>query len=75
VSRVRELELFRDIVDGEIRAALAELGERPLREVLDEAGLLEGVRRIALGAVEPGVVALARSDGFGEWLDRVLAAS
>jgi hypothetical protein len=75
VSHVRDLPFFRDILVGEIQAVLAELGTRPLRDVLDEMGLLEGVRTLALGAVEPGLVELVRSDAFGDWLDRLLAQS
>jgi hypothetical protein len=75
VSHVRDLPFFRDILAGEIRAVLAELGARSLRDVLDEMGLLEGVRRVALDAAEPGLVALLESDNFGDWLERLLAQS
>jgi hypothetical protein len=73
VSHVRELPFFRDILAGEIQAVLAELGARSLREVLEEMGALEGVRRLALAAVEPGLVELVRAEAFGDWLDRLLA--
>ena len=75
VSHVRDLPFFRDILAGEIRAVLAELGARSLRDLLDEMGLLEGVRKLALGAVEPGLVELMGQDAFGEWLDRLLVQS
>jgi hypothetical protein len=73
VARVGERPFFRDILEGEIRAALAELGDRPLRELLEEMGLLEGTRKLAIGAAEPGLAALARTDAFCDWLDRLLA--
>jgi hypothetical protein len=75
VSHVRDLPFFRDILAGEIQAVLAELGARSLREVLDEMGLLEGVQKLALGAIEPAIAELARSRAFGDWLDRLLAQS
>ena len=52
-----------------------ELGARSLRDVLDEMGLLEGVQKLAIEAVEPGLVALVRAESFGDWLDRLLAQS
>jgi hypothetical protein len=75
VSHVRDIPFFRDILAGEIQAVLAELGARSLRDVLDEMGLLDGVRKLALGAVEPGLVQLVRTDAFGDWLERLLARS
>lgn len=75
VSHVRDLAFFQDIVAGEIQAVLADLGARSLRDVLDEMGVLEGVRKLALGAVEPGFVELLRTDALGDWLDRLLAQS
>jgi hypothetical protein len=75
VSHVRDLQFFRDILTGEIQAALAEVGARSLRDLLDEMGLLDGVRKVALDAVEPGLVDLVRTDAFGDWLDRILAQS
>jgi uncharacterized protein with ATP-grasp and redox domains len=44
-------------------------------DVLEEMGLLEGVRKLAIGAVEPGLVELMRADAFGGWLDRLLDQS
>ncbi len=75
VSHVRGIPFFRDILAGEIQAVLAELGARSLRDVLDEMGLFDGVRKLALGAVEPGLVELVRTDAFGDWLERLLAQS
>jgi hypothetical protein len=75
VSHVRDLPFFRDILAGEIQAVLAELGARSLRDLLDEMGLLEGVQKLALGAIEPGLAELARTRAFGDWLDRLLAQS
>jgi hypothetical protein len=73
VAHVRDLPFFQDILAGEIQSVLAEIGGRSLRDVLEEMGLLEGVQKVAIGAVEPGLVALARGEAFGDWLDRVLA--
>jgi hypothetical protein len=75
VSHVRELPFFRAILAGEIQAVLAELGSRSLRDLLAEMGLLEGVRKLAIEAVEPGLVDLVRTEAFGDWLDRLLAQS
>jgi hypothetical protein len=75
VSHVRDLPFFRDILAGEIQAVLDEIGARSLRDVLEEHGLLEGVRKLAIGAVEPGLVDLVRGEAFGDWLDRLLAQS
>jgi hypothetical protein len=75
VSHVRDLPFFRDILAGEIQAVLTELGARSLRGLLEEMGLLDGVRKLAIGAVEPGLVDLVRSEAFGDWLDRLLAQS
>jgi hypothetical protein len=75
VSRTRDLTLFSDLLAGEVRAVLAEIGGRPVRDVLEEANLLEGVRALARAAVEPGVVDLVRGEAFGAWLDELLAES
>jgi hypothetical protein len=75
VSHTRELTLFRDIVAGEIQATLTELGARSLREVLEEARLLEPVRAVAVATIDPALADLARSEAFGGWLDRLLAQS
>ncbi len=75
VSHVRDLPFFRDILAGEIQAVLAELGARSLRDVLEEMGILEGARKLAIGAVEPGLVDLVRTEAFGGWLERLLTES
>jgi hypothetical protein len=75
VSHVRDLPFFHDILAGEIQAVLAEVGARSLRDVLDEMGLLEGIQKLAIEGIEPGLVALVRGEAFGAWLDRLLAQS
>jgi hypothetical protein len=75
VAHVKDHGFFRDILAGEIQAVLTELGARSLHDVLAEMGQLEAFRKVATGAVEPGLVALIKTDGFGDWLDRVLAQS
>jgi hypothetical protein len=75
VSHTRELQLFRDILEGELRATLEQLGTRSLADVLAEAHLLEPVRGLALAAVEPAIVDLVKTDGFAQWLEKLLASS
>jgi hypothetical protein len=67
--------LFRDALQAELKAVLDEIGQRTLADLLAEAGLLEGVEGLAIRATEPGLVALFRSEPFGDFLDRLLAAS
>jgi hypothetical protein len=74
LSHTRELRLFRDILAGEIQAALEQLGARSLADVLAETQLLEPARALALAAVEPAVVGLVKTDAFGRWLESLLAA-
>jgi hypothetical protein len=66
---------FAAVLEQEIAGVFAELEQRSLRELLSEAGLLDSVRAQILGAVEPGLTTLVKSDGFGAWLDQLLAAS
>lgn len=66
---------FREILEAEVAAVLAAIGERSLRELLEEAGLLEEARALTLRAAAPAVRALAASDAFGAWLDRLLEQS
>ncbi len=66
---------FRAILEAEIAEALSVVGARSLAELLSEAGLLEEARGLTVRAVAPGVKALAASDAFGSWLDRLLEES
>jgi hypothetical protein len=75
VAHTAETSLLRDALQAEVKAVLAEIGQRPLAEVLAEAGLLEGVQGLAIRATEPGLLALVRSAEFADFLDRLLAAS
>lgn len=63
---------FRDILEAEVAAVLAEIGERSVAELLAEAGLLTEARALTLSAVSPCIQALASSDAFGAWLGRLL---
>jgi hypothetical protein len=66
---------FREILEAEVAAVLAAIGERSLRELLEEAGLLDEARALTLRAAAPAVRALASSEAFGAWLDRLLEQS
>jgi hypothetical protein len=67
--------LFRDLLDGEIQAALAELGQRSLLDLLSEAGIADQARAFCTAAVEPGLKRLVNSADFAAWLDDLLAKS
>jgi hypothetical protein len=66
---------FQQIIEAEVREALAVVGERSLAELLVEAGLLVEARALVVATVAPGVKALAASDAFAGWVDRLLAES
>ena len=66
-------ELWRKIVETEVRAVLAIEGQRRLRELLEEAGLLEIVRSYFLDHGDTAVKGLVQSEAFSAWLGRVLA--
>jgi hypothetical protein len=66
---------FRELFETEVRSVLEEIGKRSLAELLEEHGLLAEARALTLTAVAPGVKALAASDAFGDWLERLLAQS
>jgi hypothetical protein len=65
-------ELWRAIIESEVRAVLALEGQRTLRELLDEAGLLEQVRARLLERGEPAMRTLFTSEPFALWVDRLL---
>lgn len=67
-------ELWRAIVREETRAYLALEGQRSLRELLDEAGLLTSIRGLVLTTVEPVARELFASAAFEAWLERLLQA-
>lgn len=66
---------FRSIIETEVKEALALVGSRSLAELLEEAGLLAEARALTVHTVAPGVKALAASDAFGVWVERLLDAS
>jgi hypothetical protein len=66
---------FRSIIEAELAEALTVVGSRSLAEMLQEAGLLDEARSLTLHAVAPGVKALAASDAFGSWVERLLDES
>jgi hypothetical protein len=72
VSHTRNLPVFREILAGEIRATLAELGVRSVKDVLEEAHLLEPVRTFALAALDPAVTQMVESPAFAQWLGELL---
>ena len=73
VSHTRNLPVFREILAGEIRATLSELGVRSVGDVLAEAHLLEATRALAIAWLDPAIAEMARSEVFGRWLGDLLA--
>lgn len=73
VAHQRELPLFREIYANEFDAVLAEIGERPARELLRELGSLEPLREQIVTTVERAIAATVESAGFTAWLERLLA--
>jgi hypothetical protein len=67
--------LFRRLLQLEVDGVLEELEQRSLRDLLQEAGLLEGARAQALAALAPGLRELFASQSFGDWLERLLDES
>ena len=66
--------LLHAVLAGEISAALAAIGHRPLRELVEEAGLLDVSREMTLRIVDDGARTLFASAPFGDWLGRLLDA-
>lgn len=64
--------LWRKIVETEVRSVLAIEGQRTLRELLEEAGLLEIVRNYFVDHGDSAVRDLVQSQAFSAWLSRVL---
>jgi hypothetical protein len=73
VSHTRNLPIFREILAGEIRATLSELGLRSVRDVLEEAHLLEAIRTFALAGLDPAMAEMIKSEAFAQWLGELLA--
>lgn len=63
-----------ELLEGEVRAMLALEGERTLRELLDENGLLDEVTRILLERFSSQTRALVSSAGFVTWVGALLDA-
>ena len=67
-----EAWLERDETEGEIAAAIGAVfaaeADRPLREVLDRLGLLDGFLSFALPLTEARMRGLVETDAFAEWL-------
>ena len=67
-------ELWRAIVRDEVRAVLTLEGERSVRELLEEAGLLAQVRTQILERADAVSREFFRSAAFEAWLERLLQA-
>ncbi len=65
----------RRIMEAEVSEALALVGSQSLAELHQEAGLFAEARALTLNVVAPGVKALASSDAFGAWVERLLSES
>ncbi len=66
-------ELWRTIVEAEVQAVLVLEGERSVRELLEEAGLLVQVRTHLIERGDATLRPLFASPDFAAWIDRVLA--
>jgi len=75
LDTLHDQPLLHDLLTLEIEGVLKELEQRSLADMLGEAGLLDAARTQILGAVEPGLTQLVKSDEFGGWLARVLDES
>jgi len=74
VSHAASVEFVQGVVLGEISAVIALEGDRTLRELLAEAGLLEPARAMMLQRGSSIVQGLVASEAFGGWLERLLDA-
>jgi len=72
IEHLRELPLFRAVLETEVNAVLDELSTKSARELLDELGVYDSTRTQVLAVVDPGVQALLSSSEFGDWLERLL---
>jgi hypothetical protein len=72
IEHLRELPLFRTLLEAEVSAVLDELSSKSARALLEELGVYDSTRAQVLKGVDPGVQALLVSAEFGDWLDRVL---
>ncbi|HEY6561621.1 MAG TPA: hypothetical protein VI072_30330 [Polyangiaceae bacterium] len=74
VAHAVQHDFVRGIVEGDLRAYLEIEGDRSLRELLDELGLLEHARGLLQTSMDQLAQRLFESPAFGEWLERVLEA-
>jgi len=72
VVHQRQDKLLSALLQSELDAALAVVGQHSLLELLSEYGLYESARDLTLRVVDPGAKALFASDRFGAWLSRLL---
>ena len=66
-------ELGRSCLEGELRAWLELEGQRSLAELLDEAGIGEEARALAVERADAAARELVTSEAFREWLDELLS--
>lgn len=73
IEQLRTQPTFRAALEGELNAVLDELSQRTAGELLHELGLLEVTRAQVANAADPIVRDLVEGDGFGRWLEDLLA--
>lgn len=61
-------------IDDEVRAFVESQGERPMREVLSELGVLDDVRSIAIAQLSDVARTLFAAPAFADWVHRLLSA-
>ncbi|HVW28394.1 MAG TPA: hypothetical protein VHC69_23685 [Polyangiaceae bacterium] len=63
-----------ETIDDEVAAFVASQGARPMREVLNELGVLADVRAVAIAQLSSVAETLFATPAFGDWVDRLLRA-
>jgi len=71
----REHPTLRQTLHEELKAVLAMEGERTTRELLDEAGLIDRVMRVALDRVDGLARDLFATEEFSAWIGELLHAT
>lgn len=63
-----------ETIDDEVAAFVASQGRRPMRELLDELGVLKDVRGVAIAQLSSVARTLFAAPAFADWVDRLLRA-
>jgi hypothetical protein len=64
---------IQETIRKEVKAVLAVEGKKPLKQILEESGLLEKTRQDLLEQAVPQAISLVKTEAFKQWLEAFLA--